>query len=63
VLVEKIVDIFLEEIYEALKQGERVSLRDFGLLLHPPGAHELGLQVQPFAAPAQTVRLVLDLSR
>ena len=30
VLVEKIVDTFLEEIYEALKQGERVSLRDFG---------------------------------
>lgn len=29
-LVEKIVDTFLEEIYEALKRGESVSLRDFG---------------------------------
>ncbi len=28
--VEKIVDATLEEIYEALKQGERVSLRNFG---------------------------------
>lgn len=29
-LVEKIADTFLEEIYEALKRGESVSLRDFG---------------------------------
>ncbi len=28
--VEKIVDATLEEIYEALKQGERVSLKNFG---------------------------------
>ncbi len=29
-LVGEIVDAFLDEIYEALKQGESVSLRDFG---------------------------------
>jgi len=29
-LVGKIVDAFLDEIYEALKRGESVSLRDFG---------------------------------
>ncbi len=29
-VVEKIVDTFLDEIYEALKRGEGVSLRDFG---------------------------------
>ncbi len=29
-VVEKIVDTFLDEIYEALKRGESVSLRDFG---------------------------------
>ncbi len=29
-VVEKIVDTFLHEIYEALKRGESVSLRDFG---------------------------------
>jgi DNA-binding protein HU-beta len=28
--VGEIVDAALEEIYEALKRGERVSLRDFG---------------------------------
>jgi len=28
--VEEIVDATLEEIYEALKQGECVSLRNFG---------------------------------
>lgn len=28
--VEEIVDAMLEEIYEALKQGECVSLRNFG---------------------------------
>ena len=28
--VEKFVDATLEEIYEALKQGERVSLKNFG---------------------------------
>ena len=28
--VEKIVDATLEEIYEALKHGERVSLKNFG---------------------------------
>ena len=28
--VDKIVDATLEEIYEALKQGERVSLKNFG---------------------------------
>ena len=28
--VEKIVDATLKEIYEALKQGERVSLKNFG---------------------------------
>ena len=28
--VEKIVDATLEEIYEALKQGERVSLKNLG---------------------------------
>lgn len=29
-LVEKIVDTLLEEIYQALKRGDSVSLRDFG---------------------------------
>jgi DNA-binding protein HU-beta len=29
-LVGKIVDAFLDEIYEALKRGGSVSLRDFG---------------------------------
>jgi DNA-binding protein HU-beta len=29
-MVEEIVDATLEEIYEALKQGECVSLRNFG---------------------------------
>ena len=29
-IVEEIVDATLEEIYEALKQGECVSLRNFG---------------------------------
>lgn len=29
-VVEKIVDTFLGEIYDALKRGEGVSLRDFG---------------------------------
>jgi len=29
-VVEKIVDTFLDEIYDALKRGEGVSLRDFG---------------------------------
>ena len=29
-VVGDIVDIFLDEIYEALKRGESVSLRDFG---------------------------------
>jgi DNA-binding protein HU-beta len=28
--VEEVVDAMLEEIYEALKQGECVSLRNFG---------------------------------
>ena len=28
--VEKLVDATLEEIYEALKQGKRVSLKNFG---------------------------------
>jgi len=28
--VDTIVDAFLEEIYQALKRGESVSLRDFG---------------------------------
>ena len=28
--VAAIVDAFLEEVYEALKRGESVSLRDFG---------------------------------
>ena len=28
--VEKFLDATLEEIYEALKQGERVSLKNFG---------------------------------
>jgi DNA-binding protein HU-beta len=29
-VVERIVDVFLAEIYEALQRGESVSLRDFG---------------------------------
>jgi DNA-binding protein HU-beta len=29
-VVERIVDVFLAEIYEALPRGESVSLRDFG---------------------------------
>ncbi len=29
-VVGEIVDAFLDEIYEALKRGESVSLRDFG---------------------------------
>jgi len=29
-VVEKIVDTFLDEIYEAVKRGEGVSLRNFG---------------------------------
>ena len=29
-VVGKIVDSFLDEIYEAVKRGESVSLRDFG---------------------------------
>ena len=34
--VEKFVDATLEEIYEALKQGERVSLKNFGTFyVHP----------------------------
>lgn len=28
--VEETVDAFIEEIYEALKRGEKVSLRNFG---------------------------------
>jgi len=28
--VEKIVDAVLDEIYESLKQGERISLKNFG---------------------------------
>ncbi len=28
--VAPVVDAFLEEVYEALKRGQRVSLRDFG---------------------------------
>ncbi|MDQ6906104.1 MAG: HU family DNA-binding protein [Chloroflexota bacterium] len=30
-IVEEIVDATLEEIYEALKRGESVSLRNFGI--------------------------------
>ena len=30
-LVEEILDATLEEIYQALKQGESVSLRNFGM--------------------------------
>jgi DNA-binding protein HU-beta len=30
VVVERIVDTFLDEIYKAVKRGESVSLRDFG---------------------------------
>ena len=29
-VVGKIIDTFLDEIYEAVKRGESVSLRDFG---------------------------------
>ncbi|MDQ3702675.1 MAG: HU family DNA-binding protein [Chloroflexota bacterium] len=28
--VEEVVDAFMEEVYEALKRGESVSLRNFG---------------------------------
>ncbi len=61
--VGAIVDATLDEIYAALKRGEPVSLRDFGTLLRARGARELGLPVQPVAAPAPAVRLVLDLPR
>ena len=51
-LVGKIVDTFLEEIYEALKPGrERVVVRP-RLIPRPTRARELGLQVQPFSATA-----------
>jgi DNA-binding protein HU-beta len=32
----EVVDAFLEEIYEALKQGRSVSLRGFGSFFVPP---------------------------
>jgi len=35
-MVEEIVEATLEEIYEALKRGECVSLRDFGTLYVRP---------------------------
>jgi DNA-binding protein HU-beta len=36
VAVEKVVEATLEEIYEALKQGECVSLRNFGTFFVRP---------------------------
>jgi hypothetical protein len=61
--VAEIVDGFLEEIYAALKgRRPRVPAR-LWLLLRPGGAGQLGVQVQPVAAPARAVWLVVDLPR
>ena len=61
--VGEVVDATLAEIWEALKRGQSVSLRDFGSVLRATGAGPLGLQVQPLAAPAEAVRLVVDVPR
>jgi DNA-binding protein HU-beta len=61
--VAEIVDGFLEEIYEALKGGDSVSLRGFGSFYVRAERDSWGVQVQPIAAPARAVWLVVDLPR
>jgi nucleoid DNA-binding protein len=59
--VAEIVDGFLEETYAALKGGEGVSLRGFGSFYVRAERDSLGVQVQPVAAPARAVWLVVEL--
>ena len=56
--VEKIVDATLEEIYEALKQGERVSLKNFGTFYVRPERESWVFKFNP----SQRLRKLFDWS-
>jgi DNA-binding protein HU-beta len=45
--IEEIVDTTLEEIYEALKRGECVSLRNFGTFYVRPERHSWVFKFNP----------------
>ena len=56
--VEQIVDATLEEIYQALKQGESVSLRDFGTFYVRPERESWVFRFNP----SQRLRKALNWS-
>ena len=57
--VEEILDATLEEIYQALKRGESVSLRNFGTFYVREERSKLGLPVQSVAEMAGAIWLVV----
>ena len=57
--VEEILDATLEEIYQALKRGESVSLRNFGTFYVREERRELGLPFQSVAEMAGALWMVV----